>query len=148
MTPTLVHIFIAYENEYLVRYHFFLWDHSRLRMGQCNLKARFHPIARHPTDMCNCGVTETGQHTVQRSVLFRALGNLRDMSRRLSITRTLRQHFRCFVISTCKYLYLQTNNSLSILFLFYMYVCVFCLCLFLLSHLVRYAIFIRGQLST
>jgi len=58
--------------------------YARLRLGQCNLKARLHMIAGHPTGLCDCGVPETVHHylfgcfryIVQRAILFRAFDAL------------------------------------------------------------------------
>lgn len=57
----------------------------RLRLGQCNLRARLKLIRRHPTGLCECGVPETvthylfdcGKYIVQRIILLRSLNELR-----------------------------------------------------------------------
>ncbi|WP_230209703.1 reverse transcriptase domain-containing protein [Solemya velum gill symbiont] len=57
----------------------------RLRLGQCNLRARLKLIRRHPTGLCECGVPETvthylfdcGKYIVQRIILLRTLNELR-----------------------------------------------------------------------
>ncbi|KAL5011765.1 hypothetical protein ScPMuIL_010316 [Solemya velum] len=88
---------------------------SRLRLGQCNLRARLHMIASHPTGLCDGGVPETVEHYLfgcfrhiaQRTVLFQALDavGVRHTPLALDDPRAV-PAFLDFVRTTGKYMYL------------------------------------------